>query len=269
MGNGYWKSPMGQLEYELVKEFGQSKAVSSLITKRAQEVLEVDVSTESPKVGQMKVLAVSVDEGVGKPVSDCKMKAVTLTLYRPEETHSSIPTERKETIRRITCEAYQQGALLTEKDLARILKCGERTIRSYIKELKKEGHVIPLRGLVKNIGRGQTHKHKIIELYLEGKTFTEISRIAHHSLGAIDRYIKTFAKVIKAHNTGFSSVEISNFVEISSNKVEEYLKIYRKYGVREDCKDRIDKLLNPCEINPELENELKKRNLKVNPWLRK
>lgn len=53
-----------------------------------------------------------------------------------------------------------------------------------------------------NIGRGQTHKAKIIGLYLDGMTYIEIKLRTKHSVGAIKRYLEGFTKILMARKQG-------------------------------------------------------------------
>ena len=71
---------------------------------------------------------------------------------------------------------------------------------------KEAGIEVRTRGVIHNIGRGQTHKVKIVGLYLEGKTFSEIRFKTHHSTGAIKRYIQGFQKVIMSLHHGIKEV---------------------------------------------------------------
>ena len=64
----------------------------------------------------------------------------------------------------MTEEAMDQGGVLTQEDLARLLQTGVRTIRRDVAQLRAEGHWVPTRGAVQDTGRGQSHKAKIVEI---------------------------------------------------------------------------------------------------------
>ena len=59
---------------------------------------------------------------------------------------------------RISAEAREQGGLLTQEDLAKILMCDVRTIRRDIADLRKTDIVVPTRGTIKDIGPGVSHR---------------------------------------------------------------------------------------------------------------
>ena len=63
----------------------------------------------------------------------------------------------------MSIEAFQQGGLLTVEDLAhRLLNCGERTISRDLAELESEGILLPLRSMIKDMGRALSHRELII-----------------------------------------------------------------------------------------------------------
>src|SRR3989304_3092312 len=126
-------------------------------------------------------------------------------------------------IERITDEAIEQGGVLSQEDLSKYLGCTVRTIQRDIKAIKKKGIEVVTRGYLHNIGRGQTHKVKIIGMSLDGKTYSEIKLTARHSVGAIKRYIESFTKVLMAQSKGiYERKEISAVTGISEGLVKQY-----------------------------------------------
>ena len=119
----------------------------------------------------------------------------------PEEAEAVEGREglRRGRILRLTEEALEQGGVLTQEDLARALGVEARTIRRDIQQLKVEGHLVHTRGRVKGVGRGQTHKVRIIELWLDREGFDKISHWVHPSFSSIKRYISTFQRIVLLH----------------------------------------------------------------------
>ena len=138
--------------------------------------------------GQVLFQAVSIENHPGLKLTECSMTSVTLTLDAGEEDLSIREKEgviglRRHRFQRICTEAFQQGALLTVEDIAnRLLNCGERTLCRDISALKQNGVLLPLRSTIKDIGRSLTHRKQIIIEWLNGKEYSEISRITHHSV---------------------------------------------------------------------------------------
>lgn len=178
-----------------------------------------------------------INEPAGKPLKECQMKTVALTLidsqddqqlpYREKE--ASI-TRRWRRLMRISEEARSQGGLLTQEDLSLLLMCDVRTIRRDIAELKKDGIVIPTRGTVNDIGPGVTHKGIAICLWLEGKEPTEVAAAIHHSLKAPENYREKFKRVVYLRRSkGFTEFEISRTIGISLPATRSFLEIYGQY----------------------------------------
>ena len=65
--------------------------------------------------------------------------------------------------------------------LAFCLTCSVVTIKRDMSRMRKRGVILPSRGWRHQMGRGQTHKTQILELYLKGYQFSEIEHKAHHS----------------------------------------------------------------------------------------
>jgi len=131
----------------------------------------------------------TLEERSGKYIEKMEKRRVILTLDNGSEDKGTREEFgriklRQLRIERITEEAIEQQGILSQEDLGRILSCTVRTIQRDICEIKGRGIEIITRGVLHNIGRGQTHKIKIIGLYLEGKTFSEIKLTTHHSTGA-------------------------------------------------------------------------------------
>ena len=106
---------------------------------------------------------------------------------------------------RMTEEAVDQGGVLTQEDLARLCHSDVRTIRRDVEALRSAGHWVPTRGAVKAIGRGQSHKAKIVEMYLKRMTYTEIVRRARHAARSVKRYVETFGRIVGLWEKGVRS----------------------------------------------------------------
>jgi hypothetical protein len=161
-----------------------------------------------------------------------------------------LPELRRQKILRITNEAYDQGVLLTQEDLAyKILNCTPRTIRRDIDLLKKRGLHVPTRGEQKDIGRGTCHRVKAVELFIQRWPETKIARELRHSLDAIKQYILTFSRVAFLSKRGYKCKDISFLVQISDTLTEKYLALLKQYDQTEydERLKEIVKLAEPYE----------------------
>ncbi|HLF20043.1 MAG TPA: DUF1670 domain-containing protein [Bacteroidota bacterium] len=178
--------------------------------------------------GQIEYTCVSAEEGSGKPMDELKKTRVKLTKEltsdRDVQGRLGDSAMRKVQILRMAEEAYDQGGLLTQEDLGRILGVSSRTIRRDVEELMEKKVKLYLRGLQRDIGKGISHKVWIVGLYLQWKTYSEIERISGHSVGAIKTYLNDFSRVLMARERGIrSSKEIGFYIGRTQRLVEEYL----------------------------------------------
>ncbi len=184
------------------------------------------------KVGQMQYLAVDEMEPPGKPIALCKKTPVKLTLHDPDEDlavykRSGLHGLRQHKIERITNEAIEQGGVLSYEDVAFCLSCSVVTIKRDMSLMRKRGIILPSRGWRHQMGRGQTHKTQILELYFKGFQFSEIEHRAHHSEAAVKRYIQDFARVVLLHQKGFSTDQIRISTGFSHRLIGEYVKLFK------------------------------------------
>ena len=185
--------------------------------------------------GQIEYVGVSAEEGAGKTIEEMKKVRILLTRELPSdhevESHKGESAKRVVQILRMTEEAYDQGSLLTQEDLGKILGVSSRTIRRDVIEIMKKNVKIYLRGLHRDIGKGISHKVWIVQLYLQQKTYSEIERITGHSVGAIKLYLNDFNRVLMACERGIKSArEIGFYINRTERLVNEYLELLKAAG---------------------------------------
>lgn len=199
--------------------------------------------------GQIEVTVIGIEERSGKVIEKMEKKKVKLTIDNGIEDIEILKEYgriilRQIKIERITDEAIEQGGVLSQEDLSKYLNCTVRTIQRDIKAIKKKGIEVVTRGYLHNIGRGQTHKVKIIGMYLEGKTYSEIKLTARHSSGAIKRYLESFTKVVMAQSKGiYERKEISAVTGISQGLVKQYIDLIRESKKDKTRKENLKELI--------------------------
>jgi hypothetical protein len=233
------KSSEGELLWELENSYSLSPKLSSSIMMTAKECLLQEYNLRE---GQIEVTVIGIEERSGKVIEKMEKKKVKLTIDNGIEDIEILKEYgriilRQIKIERITDEAIEQGGVLSQEDLSKYLGCTVRTIQRDIKAINKKGIEVVTRGYLHNIGRGQTHKVKIIGMYLDGKTYSEIKLTARHSSGAIKRYLESFTKVVVAQSKGiYERKEISAVTGISQGLVKQYIDL-----IRESKKDKTRK----------------------------
>jgi hypothetical protein len=233
------KSSEGEFIWELENSYELSPRLSSLILMTAKDCLVKDYLL---KEGQIEVTVIEIEQRAGKAIEKMEKKKVRLTIDNGIEDIEVLKgfgriALRQIKIQRITEEAIAQGGVLSQEDLGKYLSCTVRTIQRDIKQIKNKGVEVVTRGYLHNIGRGQTHKVKIIGMYLEGKTYSEIKLKTRHSTGAIKRYLESFTKVLMSQSRGINKAkDISVVTGISETLVNQYTEL-----IKESKKDKTRK----------------------------
>jgi len=219
------KTTEGEFLYELRTSYELSPKVSESILHTAKHHLLRD---KLLKEGQIEITVIGIEERSGKIMEKMEKLRVIVTLDNGIEDsqilreHGRVPLRRIR-IQRMTDEAIEQNGIMSQEDLARVLRCDIRTLQRDIKEIRTRGIEVITRGVLHNIGRGQTHKVKIIGMYLEGSTYSEIKLRTSHSVGAIKRYLESFVKVLAAMHYGIHEIKIiSTVTGLSENLVRQY-----------------------------------------------
>jgi len=127
-------------------------------------------------------------------------------------------------VERWTQQAYDQGALLTQLDLAVLLGVNEYTAGQYVREYQSlYNRSLPTRGNIQDIGSGQTHKNEIITLYLNGYLVPNICQRTNHSKDAVERYIRDFEAIRLLSNKFDDLNTISLITRLSKSVVQQYI----------------------------------------------
>jgi len=195
--------------------------------------------------GTALVHALAEDEPPGKPLAECRKVAVQLTLEEAGDLEvwkeRGLAALRQAKVLRLTNEALDQGALLTQEDLARLLCSSVSTMKRDIEALRTDGFEVPTRGAIQDIGPGVSHKARIVELYLKSFSFRELERRSRPSTRAIARYLKHFTQVVRLVAADHTPEEIRLVTGVSERVVEQYLEL------RERHRDswRLKELLEP------------------------
>ncbi|HDJ99909.1 MAG TPA: DUF1670 domain-containing protein [Firmicutes bacterium] len=234
--------------YELENDFELSPKEARGILESAKTIFKLEGTRWSGKFlpGKIKEIVLAKDAPPGKPLSELRKVEVTLTLDAGGEDLDVLSKYGRVALRRVRIlrlveEAVDQGGVLTQEDLAHILKASSRTIKRDIAHLRGEGYLVHTRGQVKGIGRGKSHKIAIVELYLQRYTYTQISRRTRHSSFAIKRYLTTFSRLINLKRKGAGQEEIAFLLGISPHLAEEYLKLYERYNLPQ-YQDRVEEI---------------------------
>ena len=133
---------------------GLSPWEAGTLIEVVKEVFFTEPQDGPLRSGQMFYECAEASEGAGKPLSECRLARVVLTIHEPEDIKISgqqgADGLRSHCILRLTEEAREQDGLLTQEDLARLLFCDVRTVRRDIRDFRGKGIVVATRGQQKD-----------------------------------------------------------------------------------------------------------------------
>jgi hypothetical protein len=127
---------------------------------------------------------------------------VVLTLVNDEdinlyEKEKPVKEVRKQVIARIIRQAYDQGGILSMRDISLILSTSAPSISLQRAEYEDENNtVLPHTGVIHDMGSTITHKKQIVFKHVVEKKSTNIvARETNHSQRAVDHYINDYYRV--------------------------------------------------------------------------
>ncbi len=218
---------------------GKPKVLDLLADEIEYITNECYVSPENMRIGQIRMLVVNINDrpSWGQTIEDTNLVPVVLTLVSEEDNEAyknnekpAIINQRK--LARIANEAIKQGGVLTTAVAGQLLGVKQGTISNYTtKYYERENKMIPLRGLIHDIGRTTTHKRWILGLYLNGYTTNEIQKKTEHKILSVDRYIRRYNSVsecIEELKT-MDEVKVSRLLSITQSSAREYIAIYKEH----------------------------------------
>lgn len=266
------KTAEAAFERQIVNGTNCSPFESEIISEKAKEAFGVGAHAEGRTLldGQMIFFAASAEAPPGVKIEDCHLVRIVLThIQRSEDLevkgHYGLPAKRRQQIMRMTVEAQEQGALLTQEDLGMILDSDPKTIRGDIKKLRREGLVAPTRGTVRDIGPGVSHKRRAVELWLAGKEPLEVARQLNHSLKAVERYIQAFCRVVYAQRSLRDSLKTALVVGISVAAVNTYWELHNELVLRDpNYAERLDEIMQVGEDHWQAADQKKSRSRTAN-----
>jgi hypothetical protein len=123
-----------QLLYELENDFDLAPATSRALLSAVQQVLLSGIGAGEVREGQMLVTIVNSREPAGKPLAAMQKVSVVVTVDGGLEDLTVLAEHGATSLRRLrvlrmTEEPMDQGGVLAQEDLARLLQTGVRTIQ--------------------------------------------------------------------------------------------------------------------------------------------
>lgn len=231
------KTDAHSLSHTLTTRYSLSIAEAECLTQELhRKQLAEDPSTLLD--GQCFYTAIDQDEPAGKPLAKCRTLRIRLTLHCSNDLvyrcQHGLAALQRLLVSRLCHEAYQQGALLSQEDLVRLLFLSRATIQRILASYRQAGDYVPTRGSYHDIGPAPSHKAQVIRLYLRGFQPTEIAQRLCHHLSSVERYLDDFCRVMGALEAGFTPPAIEQFSGHSQRLIGEYQALYQQFKDQPD-----------------------------------
>jgi hypothetical protein len=206
----------------------------NMVSRIAVEPINIfelnSVDIKSLKPGQMLWRAVHKDTRADS--KNCRFVPVILTIVAPQDIEKLEVTgmnreHRQSLIARVMREAYDQGALLSSRDISLMLATNDAYIsRERITYEKEHDVTLPHTGNLHDMGSCITHKYQILYKYVvEKKDPVMISRETNHTLRAVDHYLKDYNRVKILVKENKTSEFIKSVTALPIHVIEQYLEI--------------------------------------------
>jgi len=231
------KTLRNALAHRIVREFPRIGG-PRICQLCADMILEVIFKHMRPKDhlvhGQTLWMAGSVNNPPGRRqrIADTELVPVLLDLFTAEDAQRRIdrlpaPQRLLRKVLRLCEQAYNQGGLLSNCDLAELLNTNDSQIAHVLAQHERATNtLVPRRATLHDVGTGLTHKRIICwKHYAEGKEPHVVARETYHSLEAVDRYLGQYDRVRHCRLQGLSPEQTAHALGCSLALVQEYLVI--------------------------------------------
>lgn len=137
----------------------------------------------------------------------------------------------QDAVARLLEEAYQQGALLSMRDLALLTGHREGTITGYRRAWEAvHGRLLPHPGTLQDMGTCLTHKTAIVvKAVYEGRDTRQVALETKHTQQAVDRYLKDFHRVRTCYRHTPDRDFICQVTGMSAFLVDQYITLIEKH----------------------------------------
>ena len=231
------KTLRNALAHRIVKEFPRigGPRICQLCADMILEVISKHMRPQEHLThGQTLWMAVSVNNPPAhrQKIADSELVPVLLDLSTAEDVQRRIerlsPSQRLlHKALRLCQQAYQQGGLLSNCDLAELLHSDDHRIAVLLAQHERDTKtVVPRRATLHDVGTGLTHKRIICwKRYAEGKEPHIVARETYHSLEAVDRYLGQYDRVRHCRLEGLTPEQTAHALGCGLPLVREYLAI--------------------------------------------
>jgi len=203
-----------------------------------QKIIELfeTYSPQTPYLQPGQMLWVAVDKNTRADSKKARFKPVVLTLITHDEINALANSTQKisrllpSVVARLCTEAYEQGTLLSMRDIGLIFKRYSPDISALRKTYEqKHRTILPTPATLQDMGSGVTHKAMILEkILLEKKDMATVRNETCHTQSAIDRYLKDYRRIEILLDDNKDFLTISRITQIPVYVIKQYAEIYKQ-----------------------------------------
>ena len=185
-----------------------------------------------------QILWNAVDIATRADAPNRRFVPVVLTMANEQDVQNrikglSITEIRAHSTARILREAYQQGALLSMRDITLLCWHSLSAPTSWRKHYEQIHQCeLPHPGNLQDMGSCVTHKKQIVyKAIVEKKDPVQVANESKHTQQAVDRYLKDFHRVQTVYNHNSDPDYISLVTNISKSVVNQYINLIETYDI--------------------------------------
>jgi hypothetical protein len=220
-------------EYQLLaileEEYGFKPATSRSLVHLMNEFAEEPYGWHR---GDMQIIyhAVDMRGHSGRAIRELPLVPVFLTISVSEDAVAfetgGLQGMRRHKLLRLAREAYDQGGLLTQHDLALLLTTSSRTIQRDIKEMRTAGIRLPTRGAIYEYGHIPSIRSVCVDRFLCGEDVEDTATECGLSPGMVRKYHRQFTDVVMLYARSYRANEIVDVTGVPEKVLGEFLIIY-------------------------------------------
>lgn len=190
------------------------------------------LSPESTRIRPGQMLWNALDKNTRGDSPNRRYVPVVLSMITEQDVDqlikgSAMSTISKNAIARIIREAYEQGGILSSRDLGLLTLREPSTVSRLRKTYEQEnGCTLPHTGALHDMGSCISHKSTIVrKVVAEKKDPADVARECRHTQRAVDCYLKDYHRVKTAYEHKQDLDYIHMVTGIAKHVVKEYVEI--------------------------------------------
>lgn len=190
------------------------------------------LAPETKRIRPGQMLWNALDKNTRGDSPNRRYVPVVLSIITAEDVDQLIrgapmSTISKHAIARIIREAYDQGGILSSRDIGLLTLRAPTTISRLRKTYEQDtGYTLPHTGALHDMGSSISHKTMIVrKVVAEKKDPADVARECRHSQRAVDCYLKDYQRVKTAYEHKPDLHYIHMVTGIAKHVVKEYLNI--------------------------------------------